>query len=47
MKKRYYYTYIVEVDGEDENECWETQMDIINTTADGYLRLDQVEDVED
>lgn len=47
MKKRYCYTYIVEVDGKDENECWEAQMNIINTTTDGYFRLDSVEDVKD
>lgn len=47
MKKRYIYTYEVEVDGKDEKECWEAQIDIIDTTADGYFKLEKVEDIED
>lgn len=50
MRKRYHFTYIVEVDGEEEEfENFEAQMDILMcSNADyGKWRLDFVEEIKD
>lgn len=48
MKKRYYFTYMVEVEGEEEIENFETNMDILMNSGDGgEWQLDFVEDIKD